>query len=215
MHAPPLVMPRGCARLPLACCNGSCYKTWTDAKKSASCAAADRLCRISSAARIPRVGFALSAHSPVPTECAKHEGVAYIASVAEEFCPQCRSMIEARRWARAAQVHWSAEMWCWLACRCPGQVSRPPPSCAHRPVSLVRRARPTATTCNCRRCSFTRSGAVLHLLMQRQWPCKFLVLAALSGMWGVPRTHWLAQLLAVEEEMSNSFEAFDAPCRRH
>ena len=42
------------------------------------------------------------------------------------------------------------------------------------------------------------SGVILHLLMQRQWPCKFLVLAALSGMWGVPRTHWLAQLLPVE-----------------
>ena len=83
--------------------------------------------------------------------------------------------------------------------------SRPPPSCARRPVSLVRRARPTATTCNCRRCSFTRSGVILHLLMQRQWPCKFLVLAALSAMWGVRRTHWLAQLLPVEEEMSNSF----------
>ena len=62
-------------------------------------------------------------------------------------------------------------------------------------------ARPTATTINCRRCSFTRSGAVLHLLMQRQWPCKFLVLAALSAMWGVRRTHWLAQLLPVEEEI--------------
>ena len=91
--------------------------------------------------------------------------------------------------------------------------SRPPPSCARRPVSLVRRARPTATTCNCRRCSFTRSGVILHLLMQRQWPCKFLVLAALSAMWGVRRTHWLAQLLRVEEEMSNNFEAFDASCR--
>ena len=53
----------------------------------------------------------------------------------------------------------------------------------------------------------------MHLLMQRQWPCKFLVLAALSAMWGVRRTHWLAQLLRVEEEMSNNFEAFDAPCR--
>ena len=89
--------------------------------------------------------------------------------------------------------------------------SRPPPSCAHRPVSLVRRARPTATTSNCRRCSFTRSGVILHLLMQRQWPCKFLVLAALSGMWGVPRTHWLHNSHPLRRRCNI---AFDASCRR-